>query len=167
MAVIASENADPAPLAAECAYLAGRIGAFTDAVAAFVRAQYPAARFEVLYPLDVNDTALNRLVNFPAAAWTAAKLACLKTESFGYTASRDLDKARISIGYPQAQGFAAGQASHLVGINEYTAPWEKERRLALAEGVESVVLFALDQMCLIGYGLPLPGGKGAARFLGK
>ena len=45
--------------------------------------------------------------------------------------------------------------------------WDKERRLALGAGVESVVLFALDQFCLVGIGLPL--GKGGRRgvFMGS
>jgi hypothetical protein len=33
-------------------------------------------------------------------------------------------------------------------------------------GVESVVLFALDQFCLIGYGLPLRDGARRALFMG-
>jgi hypothetical protein len=53
-----------------------------------------------------------------------------------------------------------------VGIGDYTTPWQKERRAAVAAGVESVVLFALDQFCLIGYGLPLESGLGHARFQG-
>jgi hypothetical protein len=32
----------------------------------------------------------------------------------------------------------------------------KEAHSAQGKGFESVVLFALDQMCLIGYALPLP-----------
>jgi hypothetical protein len=53
-----------------------------------------------------------------------------------------------------------------VGIGEYTTPWGKEQRLALGEGVESVVLFALDQFCLIGYELPLDRGARRALYMG-
>ena len=49
------------------------IGEFTSAVMAHVRQSHPDARFEVLYPPDVNDTALNRLVNFPARALDAGR----------------------------------------------------------------------------------------------
>jgi hypothetical protein len=55
---------------------------------------------------------------------------------------------------------------HLVGIGEYTTPWGKEQRLALGENIESVVLFALDQFCLIGYGLPLDRGTRLGQFMG-
>ena len=67
---------------------------------------------------------------------------------------------------PVQLGFPPSQCSHLVGIGDYTTPWAKEQRLALGESLESVVLFALDQFCLIGYGLPLGRGARRAVFLG-
>jgi hypothetical protein len=132
----------------------------------FVRQSHADACFEVLYPPDTNDTPLNKLINLPAAYWTPAKLACFKTENFTYTGDRNLDKARESIELPMQLGFPPSQSSHLVGIGEYTTPWPKEQRLALGEGVESVVLFALDQFCLIGYDLPLDDGSRRASYMG-
>ncbi len=167
MTVIPSQNADPGPLAEECAWLPKLIGEFTKAIADFVRQSHPDARFEVLYPPDVNDTPLNKIINFPGSYWTPANLACLKTENFTYTGDRDLDKARDSIQMPMQNGFPPSQASHLVGIGEYTTPWQKEQRLALGAGVESIVLFALDQFCLIGYALPLARGSRRALFMGR
>ncbi|PYT25001.1 MAG: hypothetical protein DMG57_26655 [Acidobacteria bacterium] len=41
-------------------------------------------------------------------------------------------------------GFPRSKSSHLVGITGYTTPWQKEVRLAQAQAVESIVLFALD-----------------------
>jgi hypothetical protein len=166
MAAIPSQNADPAGFADECAYLPQLIGAFTTTIMAFVRQSQPTARFEVLYPPDVNNTALDKVVNFPRPAWTPANLACLKTENFTYTGDRNLDEARQSIDLPMQLGFPPAQASHLTGIGDYTTPWAKERRLAIAAGVESVVLFALDQFCLIGYSLPLDPGPRRAWFQG-
>jgi hypothetical protein len=166
MGVIASQNTAPAGFGDECAFLAGLVGQFTQTIMDYVRQTHPEALFEVLYPLDVNNTPLNRIVNYPLDAWTPAKLACLKTESFTYTGDRDLNKARETIGLPALLGFPPAQTSHLVGIGDYTTPWERERRLALVEGVESVVLFALDQFCLIGYCLPLSRGIRRAVLLG-
>jgi hypothetical protein len=166
MAVIPSQNADPAGFADECIYLPQLIGAFTNTIIAFVRQAKPTTQFEVLYPPDVNATALNQLVNYPLGSWTAANLACLKTENFTYTGDRNLDEARQSIDLPMQLGFPPAQASHLTGIGDYTTPWAKERRLAIAAGVESVVLFALDQFCLIGYSLPLDPGPRRALFQG-
>jgi hypothetical protein len=167
MAVIASQNADPGAFADECAFLPALIGEFTKAIMDFVRLSHPGTRFEVLYPPDVNDTALNRIVNLPSGYWTPANISCLKTENFTFTGDRNLDKARASIELPMQLGFPRSQSSHLVGISDYTTPWNRETRLALGESLESVVLFALDQFCLIGYGLPLGRGLRRARFMGK
>jgi hypothetical protein len=166
MGVVASQNTPPAAFAQECAFLAGLVAQFTGAIMDYVRAAHPDALFEVLYPLDVNNTPLNRIVNYPLDEWTPARLACLKTESFTYTGDRDLDKARESIALPAQLGFPPAQTSHLIGIGDYTTPWQKERRLAVEQGVESVVLFALDQFCLIGYRLPLSRGIRRAMRLG-
>jgi len=166
MAVIPSQTSDPASYPDECLYLSGLIGTFTSSVMDYVRRVYPDAIFEVLYPTDTNDTALNRIVNYPGTVWTPGDLACLKTENFTYTGDRNLDGVRSSIDFPMQLGFSPGQASHLTGIGDFTTPWKKERQLAIAAGVESVVLFALDQLCLIGYDLPLDGGAGRAWFQG-
>lgn len=166
MATIESPETDPTALADECAFLSGLIGQFTNAIMAWVRQAHPDARFEVLYPVDTNDTPLNKLVNHPATAWTPATLNCLKTENFTYTGNRDLNSARQSINLPGEFGFPASQRSHLVGIGDVTTPWAKERRLAMAAGVESVVLFALDQFCLVGYTVPLPAGSRRAQLFG-
>ena len=166
LATIASESANPAQYPQECAFLAGLVGAFTNAAITFVRQTYPAARFEVLYPPDTNATALDATVNFPAATWTPAALACLKTENFTYTGERSLDLVRTAMAVPGQFGFGASQTSHLIGISDYTSPWVKEWEIAIAQGLESVVLFALDQFCLIGYGLPLDGGTRRAVYMG-
>jgi hypothetical protein len=166
LAVIPSETADPAQFPEECEFLPTLIGQFTEAVIEYVREAYPRARFEVLYPPDVNDTPLNKLVNFPSDYWTPSTLDCLKTENFTYTGDRNLNKARESIQLPRNLKFPPSKSSHLVGIGDYATPWEKERRLSVETGVESVVLFALDQFCLIGYGVPLRPGSRRARRMG-
>jgi hypothetical protein len=132
-----------------------------------VRQTHADARFEVLYPPDVNDTALNRLVNFPHTHWTPSSLDSLKTENFTYTGDRDLNKALASIQLPVGLGFTRAQSSHLVGIGEYTTPWAQEQRLATGAQLDSVVLFALDQFCLIGYQLPLDRGPRRAQYFGN
>jgi hypothetical protein len=110
------------------------------------------------YPTDVNQTAFNRAINFPQSAWTPAALACLKTECFGFTNGRNLDQSLSTIHFGGSLGFTPQQRSQLVGIGDAITAWDKEARAALGQGLESVVLFALDQFCLIGYGLPLPQG---------
>ncbi|HTX39100.1 MAG TPA: hypothetical protein VME43_28950, partial [Bryobacteraceae bacterium] len=167
MAVIPSQTADPSQYPQECAFLPGLIGQFTEAITKYVQQQYSNTQFEVLYPVDTNDTALNEIINFPAQYWTPSVLACLKTENFTYTGDRNLNQARQSIQFPMSQGFPPSQSSHLIGISDPTTPWERERLLTLAAGVQTVALFALDQFCLIGTPLPLEQGPAISRFMGK
>ncbi len=158
MATITVNTVDPADYPDEVAYLAATIGNFTAAIMSFVRGTQAGCRFEVLYPTDVNQTAFNRAINFPAQAWTPAVLTCLKTEAFGFTFGRNLDRSWATLDFGDALGFAAGQRSHLLGVGDSTTAWLKEARGAEGKRFESVVLFAIDQFCLIGYEVPLPDG---------
>ncbi|MFN0106536.1 MAG: hypothetical protein ACKV2U_31140 [Bryobacteraceae bacterium] len=155
---IGNQHVDPADFPEEAAFLPSLIGTFTDGIRAYVQNTHPNCRFEVLYPTDVNDTAWGHLVNYPDAAWTPAKLTSLKTESFGFTFSRDLNKSKYSIGYGATKGFPRNQRSFLVGPGDSSTTWQKEVRIAMKQNLESIVLFALDQFCLIGY--PVPFWKG-------
>ncbi len=165
MQVFLNSSVDPSAYPDEAQFLPSLIAAFTTNIMTFVRLTVPSAIFEVLYPSDVNNSLLNKAVNF-AASWTPANLACLKTENFTFTGNRDLNQAKSSITLPMQLGFPRTQSSHLVGIGDYTTPWRKEARLAKGEGLESVVLFALDQFCLIGYAVPLPPGARSSRYMG-
>jgi hypothetical protein len=156
----------PTAFATETGFLAGLIGAFTDSVMGFVRGKHANARFEVLYPPDVNEAPLTGACNLPRQSWTPAKLDCFKTENFTYTGDRDLNKSQASVLLPFQLGFPAQRSAHLVGIGEYTTPWEKERRLALGMRVGSIVLFALDQFCLIGYETPSNFGAARSVYMG-
>jgi hypothetical protein len=158
LATITVNTADPAAYPDEAAYLPTVIGNFTNSIMGFVRATQPGCRFEVLYPTDVNQTVFNRAINYPVAAWTPATLICLKTEAFGFTFGRNLDKSLATLDFGSALGFSAAGRSHLVGAGDSTAAWLKEVRAAEGKRFESVVLFAIDQFCLIGYDVPLPSG---------
>ncbi len=156
LAVFLDNESDPAAYPDEVAFLGGVVGTFTETVMAHVTASLANTRFEVLYPNDVNQTLFNKAVNFPVNSWTPGALNCLKTEGFGFTFTKDLVKAEAGIDMGAPLGFGPGQRSHLVGLGDSTAPWLKEARIALGKRFEGVVLFALDQFCLIGYELPLP-----------
>jgi hypothetical protein len=154
MQVIASNAADPARYANECAFLPSLIGAYTAAIRSALQTQFPGCRYEVLYPTDTNNTLLNQVVNFPVADWTPSNLTCLKTESFTFTNNYNLDQSQYSIGVSAAKGFASASRSHVIGISDAWSSWMKEVDLGQAQGLESIVLFALDQFCLIGYPIP-------------
>ncbi len=138
----------------EMLFLPALIGTYTATIRTALQAQNAGCRYEVLYPTDVNNTPLNEVVNFPTGDWTPANLNCLKTESFTFTGSYRLDLSTTSIGVSAAKGFPNPQRSHLVGISDALSSWMKEVDLAQSQGLESVVLWALDQYCLIGYPPP-------------
>jgi hypothetical protein len=165
MHVFTDPSNDPAPYPQESVFLPGLIGQFTMAIMAFVRQTYPDAQFEVLYPPDTNDAPLTSVINLPAQ-WSPANLDCFKTENFTYTGDCDLDAAETSIDLPMQLGFAQPNSAHLVGIGNFMTPWAKEVRIAEGVKMGSVVLFALDQCCLIGYGLPLSPWLGIGLFMG-
>ena len=142
------------------------IGDFTTAVMDHVHAVHPNCRFEVLYPTDVNETPLNSVINYPVSAWTPETLDCLKTESFTFTFTRNLDAAKGTVVRGTAHGFERWQRSFLVGLMDPFTAWNKEVNVAMAENVESVVLFALDQFCLMGYPVPLKRSLRRSLFQG-
>ena len=156
MATFTTNTANPADYPDEMEFLSDLIGEFTDAVMAYVRASFAGARFEVLYPFDVNQTAFNRAINLPETHWTPAALDCFKTEGLGFTFSRNLQGSEEGMAIGEELGFGASQRSHLVGLGDATAPWLKEAEYARGRKLESVVGFALDQFCLIGHELPWP-----------
>jgi hypothetical protein len=159
MRVVPHQYVDPAVYPEEAEHLPRLIGEFCDELIDYVRAFHPNCRYEVLYPTDVNDTPWGRVVNYPADSWTPGKLDVLKTESFSFTFERNLNKSRYSVEYPSSRGFSASKSAYLVGPGDSTTTWKKEVKMAYARGVESIVLFALDQFCLIGYDMPLFRGE--------
>jgi hypothetical protein len=175
MAIIADEYADPSQFPNEVTLLSTLLGQQTASIRAAVRSQYPDCRLEVLYPVDTNTTpdsnpipsgeavhapSLDELVNYPSSEWTPQNYNSLKTESFTYTYGRNLNESLQAMEFSAQKGFADGSRSHLIGISDNTAPWVREVDLARSQGMESIVLFALDQFCLIGYPAPsLPQGR--------
>lgn len=166
MTVFADGQVSPSAYPQESAFLPQLIGNFTNAIIDFVRQVHADARFEVLYPPDVNEAPFNKVINLPTGDWSPLRLDCLKTENFSFTGARDLNKAKESIQLALSLGFPAERSAHLVGIGDYTTPWEKEHRISQGLGMGSVVLFALDQFCLIGYEAPLRAGFRRSLYMG-
>ncbi len=151
MAIITDNLVHPSDHPQEAEFLPTLIGAFTRAIQQFVRQAQPSTRFEVLYPCDTNSYPFTAVVNLPLGDWSTSTLDCLKTENFTFTGDNNLALAGGAIDFPAQLGFSAGKASHLVGISGATTVWQKEAAMATGAGLESIVLFALDQYCLIGY----------------
>ncbi len=109
-------NAAPSAYPQEVEFLSGVLGEFTTSVMEYVRESYSSARFEVLYPFDVNDTPFMKAVNYPVAQWTPSTLTSLKTEGLRYTFGKHLRESEQELDMGVALGFTAGQRSHLTGL---------------------------------------------------
>jgi hypothetical protein len=142
-------------------FLQRRLRDHVAAVVAHVRTRHADAKFEVLFPYDVNHPEpagvhqlggqLNLAVNFPDE-WRS-KATCgfdrLKMEALDFGAwSRDLDLARTAIDFPLQLGWPAASVRHLVPIFKPGYRWDKEVEIALASGIQVVNLWAFDHVCL-------------------
>jgi hypothetical protein len=166
MAVILNDHVNPGLHPEEVQFVQDLLGRYTEQLMEYVRLTHPNAKFEVLYPTDVNEGQLNQVINYPVNYWTAANLDNLKTENFIYTGDRRLEDAmRRSCDFGEAFGFLPSQRSHLVGVMDPYTAWLKEVRYAEGKNQDSVVLWALDQFCLIGFPLPLDRGGVRSSFM--
>jgi len=166
MGIIPNGAVPVAQFPREASLLQKLLGDFTAGIRTALRTAYPNARYEILYPGDVNSSTVypfNGAVNLPVNDWTPQNLTCFKTEGLSFALppstdqlmpARSLDASLSCLQIAASLGFPAAQRSHLVGISDAMTAWNKEVDLAVAAGMESVVLFALDQYCLIGYPIP-------------
>ena len=159
-------NALPSAYPQECAFLAGLIGSFTDSIMDFVRQTLCECPIRGVVSARRNEAPLNGGVNLPRSNWTPSKIDCLKTENFTFTGDRDLNKAERPSRCLSNSDFRR-KSAHLIGIGDYTTPWQKESRMAHGARLASVVLFALDQFCLIGYAPPPDLGSSAQSVHGR
>jgi hypothetical protein len=163
---------------ADANFLRGLIYAHCSAIATFVKASYPTAKFEVLYPLDVNypsvvpiaqcGGALLAYVNTPSQwlAQSGSGLDRMKMEglAFGATA-HNLTLAQQAIAFPTTwpQSWALANTAYMIPIFNGGCPWTQEFLACLAAGVPLVNLWALDQFCLMSWPLPLPAPRSSAQ----
>lgn len=165
-ATILDPDTDPAAYPEEAEFFRSLIGEFTEAIISHVRTYYPTTKFEVLYPTDVNAGKFLQVANLPVQ-WNPAILDSFKTESFTYTFSRDLNAGKSSLLLPLQLGFDDQRSHFLVGVMDYTTPWLRQVDQGRSKNLKTVVLWALDQFCLIGYELPLKIPNDRATFMGR
>jgi hypothetical protein len=149
---------------ADAIFLRDRLRQYVAALIAHVRAQYPSAKFEVLFPYDVNHPVpagvhgiggqLNRFVNLPVE-WekkTTAGFDRIKMEALDFGVwSRNLDLIETAIKLPTQLGWPADSVRHIAGVYRPGYAWEKEFRLAIANGIQVINLWAFDHICIFGW----------------
>jgi hypothetical protein len=158
-------HADPSVNSfADATLLRNRLRDYVRDLIAHVRAQYPNTVFEVLFPYDVNHPVpagihgiggqLNRFVNLPVEWETKATAGFdrIKMEALDFGIwSRNLDLVETAIKLPIQLGWPRDSIRHITPIYRPGYAWEKEFRLAVANGISVVNLWAFDHICIFGW----------------
>lgn len=148
---------------ADAQFLRNRLRDYVESLITHVRSSYPTARFELLFPYDVNypapagihliGGALNRFVNLPPE-WEApgsSGFDRFKLEALDFGAwSRDLDLVRDCLRFGRSLGWPDSALGLMTPVFRGGYPWEREVREALQMGYGQVHLWAFDHLCLYG-----------------
>ncbi|MDQ6705235.1 MAG: hypothetical protein M3Z85_04610, partial [Acidobacteriota bacterium] len=180
--LFSSPNDDPdVNDGADATFLRSRLRDHVAALVAQVRSAHPNARFEVLFPYDVNHPTpvgvhgelggkLNRFINFPVE-WES-KLSSgfdvLKMEALAFGGNlRNLDLARTAIRFPIDLGWPLNSIRYLVPVFGPATPWEKEWAIAIGEGIPVTNLWAFDQVSIFGLRVRELGLPGRSVYFGR
>ncbi len=166
-------------------FLAARLKSHIDAIRSAVLAQYPATKFEILYPNDVNNPVcllganvpyaqggrLNAAVNLPSQWQTQAGsgLDRFKVEALSWGVTyRNLDLAQQAIlfAFTPPMAWDIGDVAYLVPWFDGACPWPREFQLASTRGVPVINFWAYDHLCLMSWPLPFPTPLLQASFKG-
>ena len=159
----------------DAAFLAGRLKAHIDAIRAAVLAQYPTAKFEILYPNDVNNPVcllgpnvdfaqggrLNAAVNLPPEYLTqpTSGLDRFKVEALSWSATYlQMDRAieAIVFALTPPMRWNLADVAYLIPWFNGTCPWPRELNLASTRGLPLINFWAYDHLSLMSWPLPLP-----------
>ncbi len=160
---------------ADANFLAAQLKAHVDAIRQAVLAEYPNARFELLYPNDVNCPTcyvnpqnqypqggrLNAAVNLPAAWRTQAGsgLDRLKVEALSWGSTyRNMDLAMQAIVFPLSTGMSwpLAATAYLIPWFNGACPWTSEFLAASRAGLGLINFWAYDHIALMSWPIPLP-----------
>ena len=160
---------------ADANWLRERIKTHIDAIRTAVLAAVPGAKFELLWPYDVNYPAsnqynvggqLNRYVNLPAEyqQQSGSGLDRLKIEALSFgSQERNFTKALASMKLPSTAplSWPASAVGYLIPWFNGGCPWDREW-LAVTDPSLSpawIGFWAIDHLCSFGWPLPLPVRK--------
>jgi hypothetical protein len=170
---------------ADANFLAARLKAHVDATRTAVLAAYPNAKFEILYPNDVNHSVcyvkahnpypqggrLNAAVNLPSQ-WRAkagSGLDRFKVEALSWGATyRNLDLANESVMFAcnGAMSWAPADTAYLIPWFNGACPWPSELQLAAGSGVGLINFWAYDHLALMSWPVPFPTPVRRSLFAG-
>jgi hypothetical protein len=149
---------------ADAAFIRSRLRDYTGALIAHVRAAFPGARFEILWPYDVNHPVpsgvhnlggrLNRYVNLPVE-WESKETGPFdrfKVEGLDFGVwSRNLDLSRKMLSLPLRTGWRPEDTQAMVPLFRGASLWRAETAYARELGLAAVCYWAFDHICLFGW----------------
>jgi hypothetical protein len=159
---------------ADAGFLAGRIFSHISTIVAAVLAVESTAKFELLYPLDVNlpvayysgtrpypqGGRMNAAVNLPAQfhAKSGSGLDRLKMEGLSWESEyAHHDNFVRTARFPYAElAWSQADTALLIAWDNGTCPWEMAHRFWLNEGIPLVNFWAADHGQLFGWSNVLP-----------
>ena len=146
---------------ADATFLRNRLRDHIAALRAHVLAAHSNARFELLYPYDVNHPtpvgihqlggALNFFINLPVEfkAKPGSGLDTFKMEALDFGAwNRSLDLARTAIEFPIDLGWPKDSLRYLVPVFRGGGAWQKEYLEAKGLGIPVINFWAFDHFNL-------------------
>lgn len=144
-------------------FLRARLASYVQGIQAYVAERHPEAWFELLWPLDVNlpeTKRLNWYVNLPPA-WmqkNGSGFASFLCEGFQFGGvDRNVDEVARCAAYPFAElEWSSSDCGYLMGLFNPGWPWEREFLASRRQLPAIVKIWAYDQICLYGRGVPLP-----------
>ncbi|HEY1215977.1 MAG TPA: hypothetical protein VGE93_20300, partial [Bryobacteraceae bacterium] len=180
------QNDDPTVIGgADANFLAARLKAHVDAIRTAVLAAYPNAKFELLYPNDVNHSAcylnahnpypqggrLNAAVNLPSQWRTKAGsgLDRFKVEALSWGATyRNLDLANQAVVFAcsGAMSWGPSDMAYLIPWFNGACPWASELQSAASSGVGLINFWAYDHLALMSWPVPFPTPARRSLFAG-
>jgi hypothetical protein len=168
---------------ADANWLRGRIKEHIDTIRNHVLATYPNAKFELLFPYDVNHPScyhtlalpypqggrMNRLVNLPTEyeQKSGSGLDRIKMEALSWGSYyRNFDRAKESIAFPvSGLSWDKADVAYLVPWFNGGCPWQREYMEAVSQSFPLINFWAFDHICLMSWPLPLPKPARGARVL--
>ncbi len=146
---------------ADATFLRNRLRDHIAALRTHVLAAHSNARFELLYPYDVNHPipagihqlggALNFFINLPVEfkAKPGSGLDTFKMEALDFGAwNRSLDLARTAIEFPIDLGWPKDSLRYLVPVFRGGGAWQKEYLEAKGQGIPVINFWAFDHFNL-------------------
>jgi hypothetical protein len=166
-------------------FLANQLKSHIDAIRAEVLAAYPGARFEILYPNDVNNAVcysgefvsspqggrLNAAVNLPSAWRTKATSGFdrFKVEALSWSAQYhhlDLAEEAIYFALTSPMSWDTADVAYLVPWFNGSCPWPAEFRFADSRGIALINFWAYDHLAMMSWQLPIPSPIRRSFFAG-